>query len=142
MVTAPEVGQHQEGSGSATQATIAIDPLSFFHYAAMHADRWRELLGRCIEHCTFGPGIIKKIEGEYLSIDLSARQGKKQLTEFGFDAFRRGFFRNLQIDAALREKMQAAAAMAALAPNPATLEPQASPEPLPKKRKSSKATKK
>ncbi len=137
----PDVGQEQEGNGLASQATIAIDPLSFFQYAASHEDRWQELVGLSINHCTFGLGTIRKIEGEYLYVDLPERQGKKQLTEFGWDSFRRGFFQNLQIDTALQEKILAAAACPEMPPSIETLAAEAPKEPIKKKRKSTKATK-
>jgi len=140
-MTQPDVGLDQEDNGLASQATIAIDPLSFFQYAAGHEDRWRELEGRSIKHCTFGLGTIRKIDGEYLSVDLPERQGKKQLTEFGLDSFRRGFFQNLQVDAALQEKILAAAASPELPPPPEPLEAEANKEPVKKKRKSPQTTK-
>ena len=72
--------------------------------------RWQELLGLNISHCTFGPGTISKVEGEYIYVDLPERQGKKTLTEFGLESFLRGFFSNLQINNSLHEKIIAAAA--------------------------------
>lgn len=140
-MTQPDVTQDHDDSGLASQTTIAIDPLSFFQYAAGHEDRWRELMGRSIKHCIFGLGTIRKIEGEYFSVELPERQGKKQLTEFGLDSFRRGFFQNLQIDAALQEKILAAAASPELPPPSEILEAEANQEPVKKKRKSPKTTK-
>jgi|GEM_PF-3123102 len=88
--------------------TVTIDPSVFYQYAATCAEHWQELVGSTITHCVYGPGTIVKIEGEYISVDLPQRQGKKQLTEFGLSAFQRGYFRNLRIDPVLQEKIQAA----------------------------------
>jgi hypothetical protein len=126
-----------------SQATITIDPLSFFQYASSGENRWRELIGFTINHCTFGLGTIRKIDGDYIYVDLPERQEKKHPTEFGLDSFRRGFFNNLRINSALQQKMIAAAA--------ASQEPPAAPEiiatepvkrPAKKKRTSKKVTKK
>jgi hypothetical protein len=123
-----------------SQAIIAIDPLSFFHYASSREERWRELIGLTINHCTFGLGTIRKIDGEYLYVDLPERQGKKHLTEFGLDSFQRGFFNNLQITNILQEKIMAAAVAAQIeASKPVEEESMKKPA---KKRKATKATKK
>jgi hypothetical protein len=123
------------------QAPITIDPLSFFQYASTGENRWNELIGLTINHCTFGSGTISKIDGDYIYINLPERQGKKHLTEFGLDSFQRGFFNNLQINNALQQKIDEAAATQELLAQAAALEA-ATPKPAKKKRKSTKATKK
>jgi hypothetical protein len=123
------------------QAPITIDPLSFFQYASTGENRWNELIGLTINHCTFGSGTISKIDGDYIYVDLPERQGKKHLTEFGLDSFQRGFFNNLQINNALQQKIDEAAATQELLAQAAALEA-ATPKPAKKKRKSTKATKK
>jgi hypothetical protein len=139
-MTQPDVSDDHEGNSLDSQAPITIDPLSFFQYASSSAARWRELIGLSINHCTFGLGTIRKIDGEYIYVDLPERQGKKHLTEFGLDSFQRGFFNNLQINNELQQKIMAAAA-ASLEIPPETLEAEASKEPVKKKRKVTKATK-
>jgi hypothetical protein len=132
-----------ECNSPASQASITIDPLSFFQYASSGDDRWHELVGLAINHCTFGLGTIKKIDGDYIYVDLPERQGKKQLTEFGLDSFQRGFFNNLQIDEALQDKIITAAAVALeMALQLETAAAEAPKEKAKKKRKSTKATKK
>jgi hypothetical protein len=122
---------------------ITIDPVSFFQYAASSDDRWQELIGLSIHHSTFGLGTIRKIDGEYIYVDLPERLGKKHLTEFGLDSFQRGFFNNLQISNSLQEKITAAAeASRELLLQSERLEAEASGPPAKKKRKSPKATKK
>jgi hypothetical protein len=123
------------------QAPITIDPLSFFQYASTGENRWNELIGLTINHCTFGSGTISKIDGDYIYVDLPERQGKKHLTEFGLDSFQRGFFNNLQINNALQQKIDEAAATQELLAQAAALEAE-TPKPAKKKRKSTKATKK
>jgi hypothetical protein len=123
------------------QAPITIDPLSFFQYASTGENRWNELIGLTINHCTFGSGTISKIDGDYIYINLPERQGKKHLTEFGLDSFQRGFFNNLQINNALQQKIDEAAATQELLAQAAALEAE-TPKPAKKKRKSTKATKK
>jgi hypothetical protein len=139
-MTQPDVGLNPEGNSFNPQA-ISIDPLSFFQYASTGENRWDELIGLTINHCTFGLGTIRKIDGDYIYVDLPERQGKKHLTEFGLDSFQRGFFSDLQIDNALQEKILAAAAAYREMPPPSeTLEADAK-EPAKKKRKSTKTTK-
>jgi hypothetical protein len=142
-MTQPDVCPDQECHSLDSHETITIDPLSFFQYASSSEDRWRELVGLTINHCTFGVGTIRKIDGEYISVDLPERQGKKHLTEFGIDSFQRGFFNNLQIDTTLQQKIIAAAAasLERLAQE-AAKEAEAPKEPAKKKRKYTKATKK
>jgi hypothetical protein len=138
-----DVCPKQEDSSFDSHGTITIDPLSFFQYASSSAVRWRELIGLTINHCTFGLGTIKKIDGEYIYVDLPERQGKKHLTEFGLDSFQRGFFNNLQINQTLQQKiMEAAEAEKEMLLQLETLEVKAPKEPLKKKRKSTKASKK
>jgi hypothetical protein len=128
---------------SDSQATIAIDPLSFFQYASKSENRWRELIGLTINHCTFGLGTIRKIDGDYIYVDLPERQGKKHLTEFGLDSFQRGFFNNLQINPVLQQKILAAAAASQELPAESEiLEAEAPKVPAKKKRKSTRAIKK
>lgn len=136
-----EAEPEQTGSGLDPQATVPIDPLRFFQYATTSDERWRELIGLTVQHCIFGRGTIRKIEGEYLYVDLPERQGKKQLTEFGLDSFRRGFFSDLQIQPALLEKIMAAAAAPA-EPPPLVASTAAAPrEPAKRTRKSTPGTK-
>ena len=136
------ISDHESGS-SDSHAIIAIDPLSFFTYASGGENRWRELVGLTINHCSFGLGTIKKIDGEYIYIDLPERQGKKHLTEFGLDSFQRGYFNNLQINNTLQQKiMAAAAASLEMPPQAETLETETPKAPAKKKRKTTKATKK
>jgi hypothetical protein len=125
-----------------SQAPVIIDPLSFFQYASAGEDRWVDLIGFTINHCTFGLGTIKKIDGDYIYVDLPERQGKKHLTEFGLDSFRRGFFNNLQINNALQQKILAAAISQEKPPQSETLGKEAPKGPAKKKRKSTKATSK
>jgi hypothetical protein len=94
-----------KGSGA---APLTIDPLLFFQSASGCAELWQELVGRSITHRTFGPGTITRIDGDYISINLPQRLGKKQLTEFTRDAFRQGYFSDLQIDTAVEQKLRAA----------------------------------
>ena len=117
-----------------SQVPITIDPLSFFQYASSGKDRWDELIGLTINHCTFGLGTIRKIDGEYIYVDLPERQGKKHLTEFGLDSFQRGFFNNLQIDDALQQKIMAAAAACLEMAQSEALEAEAPQKPAKKKR--------
>jgi hypothetical protein len=139
----PDTISDHESDSSDSLANIAIDPLSFFTYASGGENRWRELVGLSINHCSFGLGTIKKIDGEYIYIDLPERQGKKHLTEFGLDSFQRGYFNNLQINNTLQQKiMAAAAASLEMPPQSETLETEAPKAPAKKKRKSTKATKK
>jgi hypothetical protein len=139
----PEVYSDHEGNNLESQESITIDPISFFHYASTGENRWDELIGLTINHCTFGMGTIRKIDGDYIYVDLPERQGKKHLTEFGLDSFQRGFFNNLQINQALEQKIiaQAAACLEIPAQSEA-LEAEATQKPVKKKRKSPKATKK
>lgn len=140
-MTSSPVFPDQEGDGRDFQAVITVDPVSFFDYASAGEDRWRELIGLAIDHCTFGPGTIKKVEGEYLYVDLPQRQGRKQLTEFGLEALRRGFFSNLQINNSLQERiLAAAAARVALAAQP-DVEAAAPKKPEKKRKKAVKTTK-
>jgi hypothetical protein len=134
----------QENENLDSKSTVVIDPKNFFTYASSGADRWQELIGLNISHCTFGLGTIKKIEGEYIYVDLPERQGKKHLTEFGLDSFLRGFFSNLVVDNTLQQKMIAAAeASLALAAEQAAAEAEALKAPPKKKRKvTTKAPKK
>lgn len=126
-----------------SETPIKIDPLSFFRYASFSKDRWQELIGLTINHCTFGLGTIKKIDGEYIYIDLPQRQGKKQLTEFGLDSFRRGFFNNLEVNNALQQKILAPVEASPEMPSQsATIEAETPQEPAKKKRKYTKTTKK
>jgi hypothetical protein len=142
IMTQPDVCPDQEGINLDSQAPIAIDPLSFFQYASSGENRWDELVGLTINHCSFGSGTIRKIDGEYIYVDLPERQGKKHLTEFGLDSFQRGFFNNLQINTTLQQKiLEAAAALQAMPPQSETVE-ESSGEPAKKKRKSPRATKK
>ena len=139
-MTQSDVCLEPEASNLVSQA-ITIDPLSFFQYASSGENRWDELIGLTINHCTFGSGTISKIDGDYIYVDLPERQGKKHLTEFGLDSFQRGFFNNLQIDNSLQEKISAAAVAQELLEQAAALEA-ATPKPVKKKRKSTKTTKK
>lgn len=142
-MTQSEVGLDHEGSSLDSQARVTIDPLSFFQYASTGEERWAELIGLTINHCTFGLGTIRKIEGDYIYVDLPERQGKKKLTEFGLDSFQRGFFNNLQINEALQEKiLAAAAAYREMPPHSENLETEAPKKPAKNKRKAPKATKK
>lgn len=142
-MTQPDVCVDHEGNSSDPQAPITIDPLNFFQDASSGDDRWKEIIGLTISHCTFGLGTIRKIDGEYIYVDLPQRQGKKHLTEFGLDSFQRGFFNNLQINDALQQKiMDAAAAYQAMLTQLETLAAEALKEPAKKKRKSTKVTKK
>ncbi len=141
-MTQPDVYPDQEGINLDSQAPITIDPLSFFQYASSGENRWDELVGLTINHCSFGSGTIMKIDGEYIYVDLPERQGKKHLTEFGLDSFQRGFFNNLQINITLQQKiLEAAAALQAMPPQSETVEKSLK-APAKKKRKSTKATKK
>ncbi len=141
-MTQIDVSLEPEASILDPQAPVTIDPLSFFQYASTGENRWNELIGLSINHCTFGLGTISKIDGDYIYVDLPERQGKKHLTEFGLDSFQRGFFNNLQINIALQEKIVEAAARQELLAQAAALEA-ATPKPAKKKRKSTtKATKK
>jgi hypothetical protein len=140
-MTQIEVVLEPEISNFDPQAPITIDPLSFFQYASTGENRWNELIGLTINHCTFGSGTISKIDGDYIYVDLPERQGKKHLTEFGLDSFQRGFFNNLQINNALQQKIDEAAATQELLAQAAALEAE-TPKPAKKKRKSTKATKK
>ncbi len=139
-MTQSDVCLEPEASNLVSQA-ITIDPLSFFQYASLGENRWDELIGLTINHCTFGSGTISKIDGDYIYVNLPERQGKKHLTEFGLDSFQRGFFNNLQIDNSLQEKISAAAVAQELLEQAAALEA-ATPKPVKKKRKSTKTTKK
>jgi hypothetical protein len=140
-MTLPDVLPDQESDSPPSQSTIGIDPKDFFDYASSSENRWRELLGLNISHCTFGLGTISKVEGEYIYVDLPERQGKKNLTEFGLESFLRGFFSNLQINNSLHEKIiAAAAATKELLSHPVTPEGKAPKKPA-KKRKPAKATK-
>jgi hypothetical protein len=142
-MTQPDAHPDHECDILDSQATIAIDPLSFFQYASSSENRWRELIGLTINHCTFGLGTIRKIDGEYIYVDLPQRQGKKYPTEFGLDSFQRGFFNNLQINNSLQQKiLAAAAARQELPPESEALEAEPPKKPAKKKRKSTKATKK
>lgn len=132
----------QAGNSSASQAPITIDPRSFFQYASTGADRWNEVVGLTITHCTFGLGTIRKIDGDYIYVDLPERQGKKHLTEFGLDSFQRGFFNNLQINEVLEKKIIAAEAASQELAQLEILAAEAPKAPVKKKRKSTKATKK
>jgi hypothetical protein len=139
-MTQPDVCLDPEGNSFDSQA-ISIDPLSFFQYASSGENRWDELIGLTIKHCIFGSGTIRKIDGDYLYVDLPERQGKKHLTEFGLDSFQRGFFSNLQIDSALQEKIvAAAAAYQEMLAQAEALAAEAPKEPAKKKRKSTKTT--
>jgi hypothetical protein len=141
-MTQPDVYPDQEGINLDPQAPITIDPLSFFQYASTGENRWDELVGLTINHCSFGSGTITKIDGEYIYVDLPERQGKKHLTEFGLDSFQRGFFNNLQVNTTLQQKiLDAAAALQAMPPQSETVE-ESLKAPAKKKRKSPKATKK
>jgi hypothetical protein len=139
-MTQPDVCLNHEGDSLDSQVPISIDPLSFFQYASSGKNRWDELIGLTINHCTFGLGTIRKIDGEYIYVDLPERQGKKHLTEFGLDSFQRGFFNNLQINNALQQKIIEAAACQEMPPE--TLEAEAPQKPAKKKRTRTKATKK
>jgi len=142
IMTQPDVYPDQDGFKLDSQAPITIDPLSFFQYASSGENRWDELVGLTINHCSFGSGTIMKIDGEYIYVDLPERQGKKHLTEFGLDSFQRGFFNNLQINITLQQKiLEAAAALQAMPPQSETVE-ESLKAPAKKKRKSTKATKK
>jgi hypothetical protein len=141
-MTEPDVSFDHEDNNLDSQETITIDPISFFHYASSGKDRWSELIGLTINHCSFGLGTIKKIDGEYIYVDLPERQEKKNLTEFGLDSFQRGFFNNLQINNILQQKIIVAAAVSQeMALEAEALEAEASKEPAKKKRKSTKAAK-
>jgi hypothetical protein len=140
-MTQPEAVPIEECNCFDSQAPITIDPLSFFEYASASTVRWRELIGLTINHCTFGQGTIRKIDGDYIYVDLPQRQGKKNLTEFGLDSFQRGFFNNLQIDETLQQRITAAAEAALIEKSKPVVEESGKP-PLKKKRKSTKATKK
>jgi hypothetical protein len=141
-MTQPDVCLDHEGNNLDSQAPITIAPLSFFQYASSGENRWDELVGLTISHCTFGLGTIRKIDGDYIYVDLPERQGKKHLTEFGLDSFQRGFFNNLQINNTLQEKIIEAAARQEMLSKLEALEAAAPKEPVKKKRKSTKATKK
>jgi hypothetical protein len=141
-MTQPDVCLDQEGNSLDSQAAVTIDPLSFFQYASSGVNRWPELIGLTINHCTFGLGTIKKIEGEYIYVDLPQRQGKKHLTEFGLDSFQRGFFNNLQIDHALQQKILDAAIAHQEMLQAEALAAETAKVPVKKKRKSPKTTKK
>ncbi|MBM4289246.1 MAG: hypothetical protein FJ135_14090 [Deltaproteobacteria bacterium] len=142
-MTQPDVSSDHGGNNLDSQEIITIDPLSFFQYASSSKDCWRELIGLTINHCSFGLGTIKKIDGEYIYVDLPDRQEKKHLTEFGLDSFQRGYFTNLQINNALQQRiMVAAAASQEMPPQSETLEAEAPQGLAKKKRKSTKATKK
>ena len=122
---------------------ITIDPQLFFQHASSCPDLWQELIGLSITHCTFGPGIITRIDGDYIFVNLPARPGKKQLTEFGLNAFQRGYFRNLQIDAALQEKINAATRLGHEQPPPPQTMVTKPPKALQKKKRATtKAAKK
>ena len=141
IMTQPNLGPDQECDSSPSQSTITIDPKDFFDYASSGENRWQDLLGLNINHCTFGLGTINKVEGEYIYVDLPQRQGKKNLTEFGLESFLRGFFSNLQINNSLHEKIIAAAeALKELQSRPVPIEEKAPKKP-PKKRKVAKAAK-
>ncbi len=131
----------QESESVDLRSTIAIDPKNFFHYASSGEDRWQELIGRNISHCTFGLGTINKVEGDYIYVDLPERQGKKHLTEFGLESFLRGYFSDLLIDNTLQDKI-IAAAEARLALESQPVEEKVLKPPPKKKRKVTKATKK
>lgn len=135
-MTQPEACPNHGGNSLDSHAPIAIDPVCFFQYASTSAARWRELIGLTINHCTYGLGTIRKIEGDYLYVDLPERQGKKHLTEFGLDSFQRGFFNNLQIDDTLQQKITAAAAACLeMSPESDSLEAEAPKEPAKKREK-------
>jgi hypothetical protein len=140
-MTQPDLCPDQEGDSLPSQSIIGMDPKEFFNYASSGENRWQELLGLNISHCTFGLGTISKVDGEYFYVDLPERQSKKTLTEFGLESFLRGFFSNLQVNNTLHEKIIAAAAASKeLQSQPATKEEKAPKKP-PKKRKLVKATK-
>ena len=94
-----------EGNNSSDPSLISIDPKVFFLYASPLEKRWQDLIGLGIQHCKWGDGIIRKVEGAYIYVDLPARTDKKTPTEFGFDAFRFGFFHHLLISEALQHKI-------------------------------------
>ncbi len=130
----------QESDRSLFNSTIGIDPRDFFQYASSGDNRWQELLGLNISHCTFGLGTIRKVEGEYIYVDLPERQGKKNPTEFGLEAFLRGFFSNLQVNNTLHQKIIAAAeASKELQSQPVTAEEKAPKKP--RKKRKTKASK-
>lgn len=140
-MTQTDLNSEQEGDSLHSEATVDIDPKDFFNYAASGENRWKELLGLNISHCTFGLGTINKVEGEYFYVDLPERQGKKNLTEFGLESFLRGFFSNLQVDNTLHKKIiEAAEATKELQSQPVTTK-EKSPK-APRKRKTTKAAKK
>lgn len=142
-MTQPDTCLNHESNNLESHATITIDPLNFFTYATSSEDRWRELIGLTINHCTFGLGTIRKIDGEYLYVDLPERQGKKHLTEFGLDSFQRGFFNNLQINTTLQQKItEAAKASLERLAQLETQEAEEAKKPVKKKRTYTKATKK
>jgi hypothetical protein len=141
-MTQPDACLDHECNSLDSHTIITIDPLSFFQYASEREDRWRELIGLTINHCTFGLGTIRKIDGEYLYVDLPERQGKKHLTEFGLDSFQRGFFNNLEINNTLQQKIVAAAEASQMMLQSEILEAEAPKQPVKKKRKYTKATKK
>lgn len=139
-MTQTDVYSDHEGNSFNSQSPITIDPLSFFQYASTGVNRWDELIGLSINHCTFGLGTIRKIDGDYIYVDLPERQGKKHLTEFGLDSFQRGFFNNLQIDNVLQQKIIEAEEARLAMPPP---EAEVLKEPAKKKRKATtKAPKK
>jgi hypothetical protein len=140
-MTQPDGCLDHKGNSLDSLAPITIDPLSFFQYASSGEDRWAEIIGLTINHCTFGLGTIRKIDGDYIYVDLPERQGKKHLTEFGLDSFQRGFFNNLQINNTLQEKIMAAAEAIRIEQSK-PVEEEGVKKPPKKKRKSTKATKK
>jgi hypothetical protein len=141
-MTQPEAVLIQECNSLDSQDPITIDPLSFFEYASSSTVRWRELIGLTINHCTFGLGTIRKIDGDYIYVDLPQRQGKKNLTEFGLDSFQRGFFNNLQIDDILQQRITAAAEAARIEQSKQVAEESVKPSPKKKRKSPTKATKK
>jgi hypothetical protein len=142
-MTHHEPGTELEGESVDSGSSAAIDPKKFFQYASSGEGRWQELIGLTINHCTFGLGTISKVEGDYITVDLPERHGKKHLTEFGLESFLRGYFSNLLGNATLQQKMVAAAeAREAMILAALTAEAE-KPKPAPKKKKKvTKATKK
>lgn len=139
----PDADPDQKDTKLPASTNITIDPQLFFQHASSCPDLWQELIGLSITHCTFGPGIITRIDGDYIFVNLPARPGKKQLTEFGLNAFQRGYFRNLQIDAALQERITTAVRLSHEQPPPAEAPETSQPAaPRKKKRATTKAAKK
>jgi hypothetical protein len=138
-----DAGSDQETGSRDSELTVSIDPKNFFHYASSDENRWQELVGFNISHCTFGLGTISKVEGEYIYVNLPERQGKKHLTEFGLESFLRGFFSNLLINNTLQQKIIEAADSQALELKRIALqEAEALNQPPKKKKRVTKATKK